>query len=327
MEAMPSNPTYSRSTRLENLSLDSQGAAFALDGRPVRLNADGYGAPVASMQELYHHALADYYQRSAELSRQAAESRPPLLSRLLSWVGRCFERLVPGPRSAAIFPPLPPPANREVAAPSPRSESGLTPGRRESPLISPTPPRIIGPRAGPHPDPVAPPTITPPPPASSRRTVPPVLQVIFADQEGVHVIWQLAAGKQGPTPQGRNPTDPKAEPPKLEFTYNLESSMARRLQDCYGQLAQLGYKIAGLEAIRTSPDKTAKEKDPAKPVPATPESAFVASEKSVGEPSKPAEIRPSPRKSRAEAIPAKTEEIQPNKPESSNRDPSFLPGI
>jgi hypothetical protein len=318
---MPSNPTYSRSTRLENLSLDSQGAAFALDGRPVRLNADGYGAPVASMQELYHHALADYYQRSAELSRQAAESRPPLLSRLLSWVGRCFERLVPGPRSAAVFPPAPPPTNREAAVRSPRSESGITPERRESPLTSPTPPGIIGPRAGPLPDPVAPPPMTPPPPAVSRRTVPPVLQVIFADQDGVHVIWQLAAGKRGPIPQGRNPSDPKAEPPKLEFTYNLDSAMAQRLQDCYGQLAQLGYKIAGLDAVHSIPGKFAHKKESAGPTPAPKAEPL---ETAAIEPAKTTGSRHSPRKASPEANPS-----DPARPvaEPPNRDPSFLPGI
>jgi hypothetical protein len=327
MGGMPSNPPYPRSTRLENLSLDSQGAAFALDGRPVRLNAGGYAAPVASMQELYHHALADYYQRSAELSRHAAESRPPLLSRLLSWVGRCFERLVPGPRSAAVFPPAPPPSSREAAVPSARSEAGTMQSQRESPLTSPTPPKIIGPRATPPPDPGVSPAPTTSSPAISHRTVPPVLQVIFADQDGVHVIWQLAAGKPGTNPQGRNPTDSKGEPPKLELTYNLDSAMAQRLQDCYGQLAQLGYKIAGLEAIRALPNKTANEKDSTKPVPATTKSTLVVADKLASEPANPEEIRPSPRKARLEAGPAKPEAVQPNKTEPSNRDPSFLPGI
>jgi hypothetical protein len=154
-----------------------------------------------------------------------------------------------------------------------------------------------------------------------------VLQVIFADQDGVHVIWQLAAGRPGTNPKGRNPADPKAEPPKLEFTYNLDSAMAQRLQDCYGQLAQLGYKIAGLDGIRPAPDKTADERDPAKPVSAKPEAPLVVAEKSAGEPAKPVEPRPSPRKARAEAIPAKPEPVQPTPTEPSNRDPSFLPGI
>ena len=71
MPPPPSHPLDS--TRLENLSLDPHGAAFDLAGRPVRLNGDGYASPVASMREFYQHALADYYQRSAD----GSAARPP----------------------------------------------------------------------------------------------------------------------------------------------------------------------------------------------------------------------------------------------------------
>src|SRR5471030_920915 len=105
---MPPSTSPLQSTRLENLSLDSQGAAFDLEGRPIRLKGEGYASPVASMREFYQHALNDYYERSAELSRQAAASRPPLLRRMLSWIGRIIYRVTPGPRAEAGLPAPPP---------------------------------------------------------------------------------------------------------------------------------------------------------------------------------------------------------------------------
>ena len=34
------------------------------------------------------------------------------------------------------------------------------------------------------------------------------------------------------------------------MTSSLDSQLAQRLQDCYGHLAELGYKVAGLELVR-----------------------------------------------------------------------------
>ena len=337
---MPSNPSFPHSTRLENLSLDAQGAAFELEGRPIRLKAEGYAAPVASIQELYHHALADYYQRSAELSRQSAVQKPPLLGRLLSWVGRVLARLMPEPRSAMIFPPAPPPPPapelRESPARAPRRESEPAQPSRETALEVTAPPNLVGPRAGRSPS-FAEPESAPAfassktgrarkPDASHQGTMPPVLHVVFADHEGVHVIWQLAAAGRKPNPKGRDAADPKASQSRLELTYSLDSSMAQRLQDCYGQLAQLGYKITGLEAVRAAPEKSSGKKEPARlaPEPNIPASKPVTAESPASEPQKTAEPRPVPRKVRLE--PVRVEAAKPSL-EPPHRDPSFLPGI
>ncbi len=311
MEAMPPPPSPLESTRLENLSLDPQGAAFDLAGRPVRLNAQGYASPVASMREFYQHALADYYQRSAELSRQAAAHRPPLLRRMLSWVGRVFDRLMPGPRSGAV--PGGPPA-LPIPAPPNGSESARM-GRETSP--APGAAALASPGKDPGQK-----------PGAGIHGPAPLLQVVFADQNGVHVIWHLPSAKAMPNAKDRGPADSKTTPPRLELTYGLDSAMAQRLQDCYGQLAQLGYRIAGLDAVRAAPEKSAGEKAAIKPeVAATsPGSRPVAAEKLAGESPQAAGSSPAPRRSRSkpEAVASPSE---PSKPVPEPPNPSFLPGI
>src|SRR5277367_1499007 len=112
---MSSQPSSPHSSRLENLSLGTQGAAFELDGSPIRLDSSGYAAPVASLQEFYHQALADFYQRSAEITRQQA-ARPPLLGRLFSWIGGLFGRTTSAAPAAAHPHAVPP----VMASPPPR---------------------------------------------------------------------------------------------------------------------------------------------------------------------------------------------------------------
>jgi hypothetical protein len=324
---MPTNPPPPHSTRLENLSLDPQGAAFGLEGRPIRLNGDGYAAPVASMQELYHHALADYYQRAAELSRQSAAQRPPLLSRLLSWVGRVFDRLRPAPSGGLAVPPIPPPAMPGAAAPSAgHSAAAAAHPPRETALVIPPLLTTVAPR-----------TLTSPaapeksqagkPDALRPNGTAPVLHVIFADQDGVHVIWQLAATKRDPGSKSRDRAEPKASQPRLELTYSLDSSMAQRLQDCYGQLAQLGYKITGLEAVRAAPEKSAQGKEATKPVPAAPapkpaaETSVITAPPATEPPPPPRRARPKPDAPPVPTAPASAA------PEPLDRNPSFLPGL
>src|SRR5580704_4126152 len=106
---MPSNPSPARSTRLENLNLGPQGAAFDLDGHSVQLDGRGYAAPVAAFQEFYHQALADYYQRSAELSRPVPP-RVPFIGRMFSWIGRMVGHLLPGSSRPEVAPPRREPA-------------------------------------------------------------------------------------------------------------------------------------------------------------------------------------------------------------------------
>jgi hypothetical protein len=289
---------------LENLSLGPQGASFELDGRPIRLDSGGYAAPVASLQEFYHQALADFYQRSAEITRQQAAARPPLLGRLFSWIGGLFGRR---PDSA------PPAADLRAASPqiiSPPQRNDPRPASPASPMAAP--------EASSSPKPVS------PQPAISF----PVLHLVFADQNGVHVIWQLTPTKHGTNRPAQERGDAKAATPRFELTYNLDSPMAQRLQDCYGQLAQLGYKIAGLEAVRAAPERPAAKKEPSNPALEAPSvaSKSVKAEKSAIEAIQAAEPKSSPRKPRLDANPVRAEPDKAN-PEPPSRDPSLLPGI
>jgi hypothetical protein len=292
------HPSSPHSSRLENLSLGAQGAAFDLDGSPVRLESSGYAAPVACLQEFYHQALADFYQRSAEITRQQAAARPPLLGRLLTWIGGLFGR-----GSSAAPPASHPQAAPPVMAPPPPRTSA-EPARRaaEALAVFPSPEADRGAKPG------APATAAPPP----------ILQVVFADREGVHVIWQLTPAKPEATAGSRDAAGAKAATPRLELTYRLDSTLAHKLQDCYGQLTQLGYKVAGLEAVQAAPEKpaAAKKTPRAAPSPAAP----------AAEIPKTAEARVAPRKPRPEPAPVRTEPEKTG-PDHPNRDPSFLPGI
>jgi hypothetical protein len=316
MGVMPPPPSPLESSRLENLSLDSQGAAFDLAGRPIRLAGEGYASPVASIREFYQHALSDYYQRSAELSRQAAAHRPPLLRRMLSWVGRLVDRLASGPRAdevpGGLYPPSPPAA---PTAPVPIVPLGKgaspEPGRHGSPVTIPS-----GTGGLPQAD------------GKVRSPAPPLLQVVFADQNGVHVIWHLPSPKHPSNAKQQRPADPKTAAPRLELTYGLDSAMAQRLQDCYGQLAQLGYKIAGLDAVHATPEKSAGGKIAAKSelAAALHESKPAAAEKPADGSPQPAAAPPALRRARSKPEPAGAppESI---KPAAEPPNPSFLPGL
>ena len=166
------------------------------------------------------------------------------------------------------------------------------------------------------------------PPGAVVHGPTPLLQVVFADESGVHVVWHLPSAKSAPNAKDRGPTDPKAAPPRLELTYGLDSAMAQRLQDCYGQLAQLGYKIAGLDAVRALPGKSAGEKAAAIPevAAASPGPKPVVAEKRPASRPRPPPRHPAPRRARSkpEAAVSPSEPIKPV-PEPPN--PSFLPGI
>jgi hypothetical protein len=305
---MSSHPSSPHSSRLGNLSLGAQGAAFELDGSPVRLDSGGYAAPVASLQEFYHQALADFYQRSAEITRQQAAARPPLLGRLLSWIGGLFGR-APSPAPGVSHPHPAPPV---LALPSPRAPAEPARHAPEPPPTLKSPEADRGMK-----------------PAMDRSAAPPpLLHVVFADRDGVHVIWQLTSAKPEVTSASRDPAGSKAEAPRLELTYRLDSTLAQRLQDCYGQLTQLGYKVAGLEAVQAAPEKPAAGKKPPRPSPEAPSPAAPAAvaEKPAAEIPKATEPKPSPRKPRPEGTPVRTEPEKPGS-EHPSRDPSFLPGM
>jgi hypothetical protein len=333
---MSSKPPLQNSTRLENLSLGPQHVAFELDGHPVQLDSNGYAAPVASLSEFYRQALADYNQRTAQLNHQHAAARKPLLTRLFSWVGRLFERFAPVARAPAGTTGAPP-----VVALAPqldpvdtgRRSAGQTSARPDASFSAAVPQEIAASRTHLHPDlassKASPKRIETPKPASDGRVpTAPVLHLVFADKDGVHVIWQLTLTKTELKPAASTQDGSSASKSELKLTYSLDSLVAQRLQDCYGQLTQLGYKIADLDSVRAEPGKIASKKEiqaqaaelsPAPPIP-------VAVEGPACESSKPAETKSSPRKLRPEAVTVQTEPAKLSAP-SPDRAPTLLPGV
>jgi len=171
------DPSLPRSTRLENIRMEPDGAHFDLDGRNVHLRREHAPESVAAFQSFYDGA----YQDVADASARAA--KPGLFTRLRSWLGRLFSEPSPvTPPVLAPVVPLPPP--EKPAKPA---------------------------RAG-HPS--------------------PQLDAVYGDPQGIHIQWSLPA---------RPPADHS-----LERCYPVESELGRRLQDCYGHLAQMGYQIVGL---------------------------------------------------------------------------------
>jgi hypothetical protein len=105
--------------------------------------------------------------------------------------------------------------------------------------------------------------------------------------------------------------------------------MGRGLQACYGQLAQLGYKIAGLESVRPAPAKPAAEKGakvrPTDAVIILPPPAPLESGPAT-EKDKPMEAKAAGRKTRAEAGTPRPEPPTPL-PEGTAAAPGLLPGL
>lgn len=220
------NPTQPNlhSTRLENLGLESYGVRFDLDGRTVQIRGDSRNPLVGALQSFHRRALDDFQAHQAQ-------PRPGWFSRLRAWFGRLVGA---APGEAERTPPAPqpapePPRARQVAA-IPETGPAPSPSGKGLP---------------------------------SAKTQGPILRAVFADKDGVHLIWQPAA--RG----GRSK--------EVAMTYNLDSELAGRLQDCYGHLAELGYKVAGLELLRPevgkgtldekSPGKSAKAVPPGQPAP------------------------------------------------------------
>ena len=317
---MPSKPPSPHSTRLQNLNLEPPGAAFELDGHSVQLDARGYAAPVAAFQEFYHQALADYYRRSAELSRPAPP-RVPIIGRMFSWIGRMLGHLIPGsPPSGSAIPmpvPAPMPPTPVQESPAARQSEITPPGGAVS--FSPSPP----PRIPDHtvrdpliqrPNPLA--------PARFRR---------FSTWSSPTNTGSMSSGRS-PRPRrqvilrARATLAPKGPLPGLELTYGLDSALAQRLQDCYGQLAQLGYKIAGLEAVRTEPEIPAAKMTPPSPAASAPSLPARPGLVETSPDPAPRATEPRARKPRVPASPAPPEPGPPV-PEPTQRDPNFLPGI
>jgi hypothetical protein len=126
-----------------------------------------------------------------------------------------------------------------------------------------------------------------PPPAAPAPKSPPGTPSVFADREGVHLVWRPA-------------TVGKDDPP-VSFTCRLDSEVADRLQECYGQLAKLGFKVTGLDVLHPGPSKTAP-KEAERKTPAAEVPAAEAPAKAAGRRDRPVVMdlshSPSPEKSR-----------------------------
>lgn len=240
------NPTRTdlHSTRLENLGIEPYGARFDLDGRTVQIRGDGRTPLVGALQEFHRLALGDFeaYQ---------ARPRPGWFSRLRSWVGRLLGGQAQGVSQAAR--PEPPAQPAIAAAPAPRIE-------KQAAAVGETGPAMAA--AGRNRA------------AAATRGSEPVLRAVFADREGVHLVWQPASAKGGAKP--------------VAMTYNLDSELAGRLQDCYGHLAELGYKVAGLELLRPEEGRRPKGgREPEKAEPAQAETPGAGREKAAAAPARP----------------------------------------
>jgi len=220
----PNHPHLS-TTRLENVNLAAGEARFDLDGRPVNLTGDASAPSVAALHAFHQSALADYR------THRPQASSPGLFSRFKSWLGGIFGKSSSpemSPASDKVDATLVTADALKVDAIS-RSRSSMATRQDPSSLRSAetsAASTFKSPSASPTPDLSR----------HSHATAEPNLHAAFADKEGVHLIWQPSAKKE-----------PQSE---VEFTCRLDSEVAGKLQDCYGQLAKLGYKVAGLEVLR-----------------------------------------------------------------------------
>jgi hypothetical protein len=265
------NPTFSnlRSTRLENLGLEPYGFKFDLDGQTVQIRGDSRTPLVGAFQAFHRQALDEY--RALE-----ARPQPGLFSRLKSWIGRFFG----GSRSSAEAEQTAPRSSPVSQVPT-RSRAATEPAARS--LEAEAGPEVV--RQNPRRDPgEAQPFRSP----AADRGPDPILRSVYADKDGVHLIWQPAAAKDS--------LREKASRKSVAMTCKLDSELGRRLQDCYGHLAELGYKVAGLELLKPEAGPTARsEKSPEKAVAA--KTAAVASpepekERPVEAPLRPRAARP-----------------------------------
>ena len=222
----PPHPTL-HSTRLENLGIEPYGARFDLDGRTVQIRGDSRTPLVGALQAFHQAALDDYQARQPG-------PRPGWFSRLKSWIGRFFQApstrpeapLGTGPSKSTGEVTLETRDRASVVGDPPKEPPARTPARQ--PTIAEPPRRV--------------PTAEPRPTAAAAAD--PVLRAVYADKDGVHLVWQPQSGK--------------SRAKEVAMTSSLDSQLAQRLQDCYGHLAELGYKVAGLELVRPPASPTAR---------------------------------------------------------------------
>jgi hypothetical protein len=233
---MSSTPSPLQSTRLENLSFESDGARLEFDGQSVRIKKELDPASVTALRGFYLAALAEYH------ARPETPPRPGWFSRLRSWIGRLFSPSAASPAQSAA------PSDPAGVRSTPVTETAWPPSAtgRSRTAEKPAPSHAKAAEATR--------SATPETPTIGLPAAPdPTLRAVFADQAGVHLIWQAPA-RGGP-------------PAQVELHHRLDSDLAKRLQDCYGHLDRLGYKVVGLELLRANPRdpaQTPAEADPEK---------------------------------------------------------------
>ncbi len=156
-------------------------------------------------------ALQGFYRAAlGDYQARQRHARPGWITRLRNWLGRVLGR----PEPAAGEPRMEFRGVAGTAAPADAPEP--KPGR---PAPSPRPgPQVTMPQPQVH---------------APAATEEPFLRAVFADPGGVHMVWRR-------TNSGRQPEE-------TETVCALDSRVADSLQDCYGHLARLGYKVIGLD--------------------------------------------------------------------------------
>ncbi len=84
---------------------------------------------------------------------------------------------------------------------------------------------------------------TSPQPFESNESTKPHLQSLFADENGVHAVWQETQT------HSRSSADSAAAQSATQFTSRLDSELAHRLRRCFEALSHLGYKVNGIELL------------------------------------------------------------------------------
>lgn len=127
---------------------------------------------------------------------------------------------------------------------------------------------------------------TSPQPFETNGATGPRLQSLFADENGVHAVWQDT--------QVRSRMVPDAAPAlaATQLTSPFDSEFARRLRYCFEALSLLGYKVNGMELLAgaspsTSPTASAK---PSQTAPATASPTVLPAEANL----QPGHASPSP---------------------------------
>ncbi len=218
--------THMKTSALEHLRLERDRADFLMDGRAISIHGDARSPALTALRELHEHALADY-----EFHRANRAQRNGILARMGSWLGRFWgnrahlESEGVGPPSPHVVPAHSLPASAATFARTPRAFAAPSPATVQIE-------RIRGDAAQ--------------------------LRSIFADEKGVHVVWQETR------PDSEN--IPTSSQEQTHLTYALDSDFARHLHRCFEELSVLGYKVIGAELLVDS-SSTATPK--AKPIEST----------------------------------------------------------